>query len=223
MSLGRAWNHELYEKLLRASQNGFRGIEIFYEDLEYLANSLRIPVLSKSCHNGKPLETGSRCSSPDHNDPLTTKELLEAANQIRGWCEELDLHIICLQPFMNYEGLRSKVDRLRRIERLKTWIQIAHALRTDLILIPSNFLPANQCTGDKDIIISDMLEAAQLGQRETPCVRFAYESLCWGTHHDTWEKSWEIVNAVDMPNFGLCLDTFNIAGRLYADPAHPSG
>jgi len=28
---------------------------------------------------------------------------------------------------------------------------------------------------------------------------------------------------VDRPNFGMCLDTFNIAGRVYADPAAPDG
>lgn len=28
---------------------------------------------------------------------------------------------------------------------------------------------------------------------------------------------------VDRPNFGICLDTFNMAGRIYADPASASG
>jgi 4-hydroxyphenylpyruvate dioxygenase len=31
------------------------------------------------------------------------------------------------------------------------------------------------------------------------------------------------VKGVDRENFGLCLDTFNIAGREYADPASPTG
>ena len=35
--------------------------------------------------------------------------------------------------------------------------------------------------------------------------------------------TWDIVKAVSMPNFGLCLDTFHIAGRVWADPAAISG
>jgi len=54
-------------------------------------------------------------------------------------------------------------------------------------------------------------------------IDFAYECLCWGTHNDLWEHSWEIVQRVNRKNFGLCLDTFNIAGRIYADPTSPSG
>jgi 4-hydroxyphenylpyruvate dioxygenase len=64
---------------------------------------------------------------------------------------------------------------------------------------------------------------ADMGLREQPPIRYVYEALCWGTHVDHWEQSWEIVQAVDRPNFGLCLDTFNIAGRIYADPAARSG
>lgn len=37
MSLGRAWVHEMPEKMKQAAEAGFQGIEIFYEDLEYLA------------------------------------------------------------------------------------------------------------------------------------------------------------------------------------------
>jgi 4-hydroxyphenylpyruvate dioxygenase len=32
-----------------------------------------------------------------------------------------------------------------------------------------------------------------------------------------------VVKRVDRPNFGLCLDTFNIAGRVWADPSSPTG
>jgi 4-hydroxyphenylpyruvate dioxygenase len=31
------------------------------------------------------------------------------------------------------------------------------------------------------------------------------------------------VRLVDRANFGICLDTFNIAGRVWADPASPNG
>ncbi|CAI4212027.1 unnamed protein product [Parascedosporium putredinis] len=32
-----------------------------------------------------------------------------------------------------------------------------------------------------------------------------------------------MVTRVDRPNFGMCIDTFNLTGRVYADPASPTG
>lgn len=196
MSLGRAWVHQLPEKLNEASSQHFEGVEIFYEDLEYLA---------KSFPEG----------SFDEN-------LVKAAKQIRGWCEERHLEIIGLQPFMHYEGLLDREEHAQRIQKMKTWFQIAKALKTDTIQIPSNFL-SEGITGDMDLIVKDMREVADLGLKETPHIRFAYENLCWGTYIDTWAGAWAVVAAVDRPNFGLCLDTFNIAGREWADPANEDG
>jgi 4-hydroxyphenylpyruvate dioxygenase len=78
-------------------------------------------------------------------------------------------------------------------------------------------------TGDIEIVARDLREIADLGAKENPPFRFAYENLCWGTFYDTWSKAWSLVQTVDRPNFGLCLDTFNIAGREWADPLSPSG
>lgn len=54
-------------------------------------------------------------------------------------------------------------------------------------------------------------------------MRLAYENWCWSTHAPTWRDVWEIVNAVDRPNIGLCLDTFQTAGSEWADPTSASG
>lgn len=53
--------------------------------------------------------------------------------------------------------------------------------------------------------------------------RLAYENWCWSTHAPGWEEVWEIVLAVDRPNVGLCLDTFQTAGSDWADPTTESG
>ena len=53
--------------------------------------------------------------------------------------------------------------------------------------------------------------------------RLAYENWCWSTHAPTWKDVWEVVKAVDRPNVGLCLDTFQTAGSEYADPTTASG
>jgi 4-hydroxyphenylpyruvate dioxygenase len=206
MSLGRAWHHSLEHKLRQASTAGFRGVEIFYEDLEYFARAL--PGFENT-KNGK--------------EPLPASQLVTAATEIRELCAELELEIIGLQPFLFYEGLLDRAEHAKRIEKLHVWFEIVDALRVDIIQIPSNFLPASQLTGDVDAIVADMVKVADLGAKRARPIRFAYENLCWGTHVDTWEQAWEVVRKVDRPNFGMCLDTFNIAGRVWADPASADG
>lgn len=176
-----------------AAKHGLEGIELFYEDLVGHATS----------------------SSPS--------DLRAAAKSVRELCSSLGLEIINLQPFMHYEGLLDRSRHDERIEEMKLWMDLAHILDTDIIQVPSTFLSRDQISGDTDLIVSDLREVADLGLQEEPVIRFAYESLCWGTYVDTWEACWDIVQRVDRPNFGICLDSFNILGRIYADPAAESG
>jgi 4-hydroxyphenylpyruvate dioxygenase len=97
---------------------------------------------------------------------------------------------------------------------------MAHILGTNLIAIPSTFLPAEVTSGDLDLITADLREVADLCAPEG--IQLAYENLAWGTYVDTWEQAYEIVQLVDRPNFGICLDTFNITARIYADPEAPN-
>ncbi|KAH6645508.1 xylose isomerase-like protein [Truncatella angustata] len=198
MSLGRCFaGHTFAHKLDMAQAYGYKGIELFYEDLSDIANQL--------------------------NNSSTAENELQAADIIRKMCEQRGLSILCLQPFSGYEGLLDRNEHTKRLEQLKFWFQLAKILDTDIVQIPSSFLPSSQITEDRDLIVSDLQEVADMGLQENPPIRYVYEALCWGTRIDHWEQSWEVVQAVDRPNFGLCLDTFNIAGRIYADPASPTG
>lgn len=199
VSLGRAWLHDFNYKMEQASKAGFKGIEIFYEDLEYLARRLF------------------------GNDEPTNDQLLQAADQAHSICQTRGLEVITLQPFLFYEGLKDREQHAKLIQKMKLWLQLAKNLNTRTIQIPANFLPADQLTSDLDIIVADLRQLADMGATQTPVVRYAYENLCWSTINDTWEKAWEVVKRVDRPNFGLCLDTFNIAGRIWADPTSPTG
>jgi len=53
--------------------------------------------------------------------------------------------------------------------------------------------------------------------------RLAYENWCWSSHAPDWKDVWDIVEKVDMPNVGLCLDTFQTAGGEWADPTTEDG
>ncbi|KAI0204377.1 xylose isomerase-like TIM barrel [Astrocystis sublimbata] len=198
MSLGRCYaGHSFVHKLDMAYTYGYRGIELFYEDLVDMAEQL---------------------AGGD-----TQENQLEAANIISRLCHERGITIICLQPFAHYEGLIDRQEHANRIEKLEFWFQLARALRTNMVQIPSSFGPASELSEDMDLAVTDLQKVADMGLQQNPPIRFVYEALCFGTRFNTWEQSWDIVQAVDRPNFGLCLDTFNIAGRIYADPASPSG
>ena len=194
--------HKLPYKLDQARAYNLTGIEIFFEDLEYLARE----------------ESG--ISADEEPSP---EAQLHAAKTIRKLCAERGLEIIGLQPFMHYEGLLDREEHARKIEKMKTWFKIAKVLKTDIIQIPASFLGKDKITGDLDVVVSDLQKVADMGLQESPVIRFAYEDLCWSTYFDTWEKGWDIVEKVDRPNFGMCLDTYNIAGRVYGDPAAASG
>lgn len=142
---------------------------------------------------------------------------------MRVTLDNVGLTVLALQPFQFYEGLKDREQHQRLIEKIHVWCDLAKILGTNTIQIPGNFLPAEEISSDQELLVEDMRELADLGLRQGPPVRFVYESLCWSTFIDTWEKSWEICRKVDRPNFCLCLDTFNIAGRVWADPSSPIG
>ncbi|KAH7329721.1 xylose isomerase-like protein [Stachybotrys elegans] len=202
-SLGRAWLHDFDYKMEQTSKAGFKGVEIFFEDLEHVAKKLS--------------------GIADDTVTPTPDQLLNAASHCYDVCHRLNLEIIGLQPFLFYDGLKDRSQHAKLIEKMKVWLQIVKRLHTTVIQIPANFLPADQLTGDLAVIASDLRELADMGAAEEPVVKFAYENLCWSTHVDTWEKLWDVVKRVDRPNFGVCLDTFNIAGRVWADPTSPTG
>ncbi|KAF4267654.1 hypothetical protein CNMCM8714_002977 [Aspergillus fumigatus] len=193
------------KKLQQAAHQGFKGIEFFfYEDLETFA--------------------------AQSSGGASRLNILKGALRMRHLCTSLQLEIIALQPFWFYEGVLDEAEHNRLIDdKLRFCFEICHILHTDMILIPSNFLPPDpetgepRTTGNRRVIVSDLRQAADLGLAQSPPIRFSYEALAWGNHVDTWEQSWDIVRRVDRPNFGLCLDTFNIAARVYADPASASG
>jgi 4-hydroxyphenylpyruvate dioxygenase len=129
---------------------------------------------------------------------------------------------MALGPFGDYEGRLDDAIRAQKLQDLKVWFAVGRILGTDIIQIPCTFMTEG-VTDDVEIVARDLREIADLGAVAKPPFKFAYENLCWGTFNDTWEKAWAVVQAVDRDNFGMCLDTFNIAGREWADPASPTG
>jgi len=95
-SLGRAWLYDFDYKVEQAAKAGFKGIELFYEDLEYLGRKLA------------------------GNDSPTSDQLLEAASHCHAVCDRNGLRIIGLQPFLFYEGLKDRDQHATLIEKMRS-------------------------------------------------------------------------------------------------------
>ncbi|KAF1358081.1 xylose isomerase-like protein [Lizonia empirigonia] len=130
-------------------------------------------------------------------------ELVKVAEAIKTQCDKRNLGIMMLQPFANFEG----------------WIRIMKAAGTDMLQVGSTDLKLEKL--DKSRIVPDLRELAD--KLKEHGFRVAYENWCWSTHAPDWKDVWKIVQEVDRPNIGLCLDTFQTAGGEWADPRTESG
>lgn len=190
-SLGHPSVHPIERRLREAATHGFKLVEIVEEDLNMHA---------------KGLEGG-----------LIDANKVQAATFVKSLCDSLGLKPFVLQPFWFYEGLLDRKEHQAKIEKLKLWMKLVKVLDVQLIQIPTNWL-VQGITGDIDVIVQDLIEMAEIGLGQDPIVSFAYEGVAWGTYIDTWQGTWEVVKRVNKPNFGLCLDTYHIAARVWGDP-----
>jgi sugar phosphate isomerase/epimerase len=190
----------LPHKLQAISTAGFTGIELGFPDLVSFASSY---------HN--------KSVSEDDYDKLS-----KAAEQTKKLCQEKGLEIMMLQPFSNFEGWPfDSPERKDAFERAKGWIKIMHSLGTNMLQVGSTDTPKSKLNISRGYIVNDLRQLADLLAKNG--FRMAYENWCWSTHAPTWKDVWEIVKAVDRPNVGLCLDTFQTVGSEFADPTTESG
>ena len=199
ISLGYAHAHSIKAKLKACFDAGFHGIEVFYDDLKIAA---RVP------ENDRVSETCPR----------------NMAKVVRELCDEYGLTVISLQPLRNVEGLISRDQHRQKLEELKEWFSLCSILRTDLIVVPSNTLAdVDRTTGDRTAIVRDLREISDMGARQSPPIRFAYEAMSWGTHVSRWQEAWSLVQEANRWNLGVCLDTFQMLAKVWANPEARNG
>ncbi|KAI9814808.1 MAG: hypothetical protein M1827_003074 [Pycnora praestabilis] len=198
-SIGCKPSHTLPKKLQAIAAAGFTAIELSFPDL-----------LSFACEYLKKDNVGSY----DYDDLCKTGE------EIKRLCKASGLKILILQPFSNFEGWpQGSEERKDAWVRAKGWIRIMEAVGTDMLQVGSSDSPNIET--DVETLVSDLRKLADYLAGHN--FRLAYENWCWSTHAPTWASVWEIVKAVDRPNIGLCLDTFQTAGSEWADPTTKSG
>lgn len=145
--------------------------------------------------------------------------LIAGAEAIRQLCDKLGLGILSLAPFENFEGDQAPLDR--RLQEGQRWMDIARVLRASYLQVPAHY--GANCSGDENVIVSDLRRLSKLGSAKEPLVSIAYEPMSWSTHISTWQSTLRIIKAVDCSNFGLCLDSFHILTKLWGSPYEASG
>ncbi|POV94900.1 hypothetical protein PSHT_15958 [Puccinia striiformis] len=151
-----------------------------------------------------------------------TCDLLVAAHEIGEVCRVLGLRVTCIQPLRDViESRKSVVDGVEKAIKL---FPIMDALDTELLLVCSSSLPRGELDDSTETCCrtSQGYRIAAANWAPKP-KRVAFEALCWGTYINTWAQAWNIVQAVNLENVGICLDSFNTLAREWADPTVQGG
>lgn len=132
----------------------------------------------------------------------------DSPESIRARCAELGLSIDLYQPFRDFEGA-PPARRRSNLRRAARKFELMRRLGAELLLVCSSVAP--DTIDDDDLAAAQLHELAALAAEHG--IRIAYEALAWGKHVHTYEHSWRIVERVDHPSLGLCLDSFHILSK----------
>jgi 4-hydroxyphenylpyruvate dioxygenase len=133
--------------------------------------------------------------------PLTPED-------VRKMAADLGLTLDLYQPFRDFDSVPADL-LAANLRRAGAKFRLMARLGMDTILVCSNVATAS--------IDSDDLRAEQLGRLAALAgehgVKVAYEALAWGKYVSDYEHAHRLVQAVDHPNLGTCLDSFHILSR----------
>ena len=219
MSLGNAKLHALDKKLVAASHRGFLGIELYWQDLVHYAWQHRQKDEDGLERNQATKDYGEmplKEMLEDHN----WKSITKAAKEIGERCETLGLQVVCLQPLRNFDALFNEKLHLERLCEFHLWMDVADAVGTNVIGVPSTLPPATMAmgyTGNYNFTARNMQDLATLAKPRS--IRIAYENMCFAEHIHTWQQALDIVRLADQENLTFLPDVFNICGENVMDPA----
>ncbi|BGO90248.1 hypothetical protein NBRC10512_004769 [Rhodotorula toruloides] len=209
VNIGHYEHYSLEDKLYACAAVGHQAIDLYEDDfLHYLS-------LQPGANKANLWEP-----SPAH---------LHAAKKIGDLCASLGMEIICFQPLIDVEGLVNQADREAAVERVKNYFPFMRVLRTDCTYITTNRrYDLDNITGEVSVIAADLALFADLAADYAradggPMIKIGYEHLSWGSHINTFDKTWEAIKLENRPNLGFVFDTFNFLAVEFANPYNPAG
>ena len=118
------------------------------------------------------------------------------------------------QVLRDFEGLSGHLHAYK-VDVAKAMLGMCHALGSRVLLVCSS--ASAHATGETSAITKDLQKLAMLALPLN--IRIAYEALSWGRHVNEYPQAWEIVQAADRANLGICLDSYHIlANRTGLEP-----
>jgi sugar phosphate isomerase/epimerase len=118
------------------------------------------------------------------------------------------LRVTGLQVLRDFEGLSGQLHDYK-VDVAKAMLELAHGVGAPLILACSS--TSAHADGDFDAQVADLRKLAMLG---VPLgIRVAYEALSWGRRVDDLIDAWALVNAANVANLGLGIDSFHMLAR----------
>lgn len=137
---------------------------------------------------------------------LVTSSL--SPEEVRSMAADLGLSLDLYQPFRDFDSVPEEL-LAANLRRAEAKFRLMSRLGMDTILVCSNVATAS--------IDDDELRAAQLSRLASLAgshgVKVAYEALAWGKYVNDYEHAHRLVQLVDHPNLGTCLDSFHILSR----------
>lgn len=136
----------------------------------------------------------------------------DVSSRVRDAGLTIDLY----QPIRDIEATTPEAFA-RALDRARAKFTVMQRLGVDTALVCSNVATA---TFDDHDLMAEQLAALADAAAEHG-VRVAYEALAWGRFVSTYDRAWGLVDAVNHPALGICLDSFHILSRE-SDLAHIS-
>ncbi|MBB6405493.1 bifunctional sugar phosphate isomerase/epimerase/4-hydroxyphenylpyruvate dioxygenase family protein [Arthrobacter sp. AZCC_0090] len=127
---------------------------------------------------------------------------------VRKMAADLGLGLDLYQPFRDFDSVTEDIlqENLRRADAK---FKLMSRLGMDTILVCTNVGTAT--IDDDDLRAGQLSRLAELAGNHG--VKVAYEALAWGKYVNDYEHAHRLVDTVDHPNLGTCLDSFHILSR----------
>ncbi|MBP1134146.1 4-hydroxyphenylpyruvate dioxygenase [Arthrobacter sp. PvP023] len=137
---------------------------------------------------------------------LVTSSL--SPEDVRKTAADLGLTLDLYQPFRDFDSVPEDL-LAANLRRAEAKFKLMSRLGMDTILVCSN---VGTATIDDDSLRAEQL-ARLAGLAGDHGVKVAYEALAWGKYVNDYEHAHRLVETVDHPNLGTCLDSFHILSR----------
>ncbi|ODO05015.1 hypothetical protein I350_05627 [Cryptococcus amylolentus CBS 6273] len=203
--LGLHPSHTFDQKFEELQKAGFRYCEVLTADYIGWVRQQKPELPESTCP-----PAWAEFREPDPSDSEIWAALSTFAPKFTALANQYGLTVIVLQPLNHFEGWPEGHEReewsRRKAER---WLSLCAELGVEFLQVGAN--DRKDASADDEKTASDMRWLADLGAKQEPPVKIAYECWCFGDLRGDWEYTYKVVQLADHPNLGLCLDTAQLA------------